>query len=315
MLTGVRYRDSAPVPLLAPALFALAKAKLYKYCEARDAAILSSPGAKVRLGLLLQQHGVAVVRVSDKPQAADAALMQDAHRALRSVLGGGDEAVAVAVGGEGAAEGSRGQQREPKGPLRDQRIARAAKAARAAKGAARVARDQQHAAERRSRLAVAAEGAERGQQGAAEGSSVGSSGQQGAGEGAAEGAGDEAVAAGEAGPAEDGGAAAVRGEGEGGAAAGTGGDGAAASAAAAAGGAIAADGDGAGGAGTAARTRLMVVVSDDKDFQPLLRSATIAGWRTAAVCEDWDECGPGGYPGADVTLDWGLVMQGAYCTP
>jgi hypothetical protein len=55
----------------------------------------------------------------------------------------------------------------------------------------------------------------------------------------------------------------------------------------------------------------MVVVSDDSDFQPLLRAATTAGWRTAAVCEDRrDE-----YPGADVTLDWGLVMQGAYCEP
>jgi hypothetical protein len=88
------------------------------------------------------------------------------------------------------------------------------------------------------------------------------------------------VAAGEAGPAGDVGAA-VRGEGEGGPL----------------------------WWADAARTRLMVV-SDDSDFIPLLDAATAAGWRTAAVCVDWDE-----YPNADVTLDWGLVMQGAYCQP
>jgi hypothetical protein len=188
------------------------KGKVNKYLDARAAAVLPTPGAPVRLGQLLQQHGVVVMRVSDKPQAADSALIQDAHRALRRVFGGGEAAenggAAVAVGGEGAAAGVRGQQR--------------------------------------------------------------------GGEGAAEGAGDEAASASRgAGPSGDKGAA-VRGA----------------------------------GGGAAARTRLMAVVSDDSDFQPLLRSATAAGWRTAAVCVDWDE-----YPSADVTLDWGLVMQGAYGQP
>ncbi|KAG1680827.1 hypothetical protein FOA52_008160 [Chlamydomonas sp. UWO 241] len=90
---------------------------VHKFLDARAAAVLPTPGAPVRLGRLLQQHGVDVTRVSDKPQAADTALMQDAYRALRRVPGKGEAAegagndnAAVAVTGEGAAEGSRGQQ-------------------------------------------------------------------------------------------------------------------------------------------------------------------------------------------------------------
>jgi hypothetical protein len=64
---------------------------------------------------------------------------------------------------------------------------------------------------------------------------------------------------------------------------------------------------GPGPASAAGRTqRLMVVVSDDADFQPLLRAADAAGWQTAAVCEQIYE-----YPGAGVTLDWGRIKEGA----